>query len=184
MKTLAVTACLSALLAVAAARGKQEPPKTPPPVKEHEWLKQLVGEWETEGEITMDPSKLPLKNKGTESGKMIGGFWAMLETKAEFMGTPFNGVLTLGYDPEKKKYVGTWVDSTSGHLWTYTGSVDAAGKMLTLDSEGPSHDGPGKTAKYRETIEIKDKDHKVFTSSIEKDGKWVTPLTVKCQRKK
>jgi len=184
MKFIVAAGALAALVAGAAARAAQDPPKSPVPTKEHEWLKQIVGEWDSEGEITMDPAKPPIKNKGSESGKMIGGFWALIEHKAEFMGTPFNGVLTLGYDPEKKKYVGTWVDSTSGHLWTYTGSVDAAGKMLTLDSEGPTNEGPGKTAKYRETIEIKDKDHKVFTSSVEKDGKWVTPLTVKYQRKK
>jgi len=179
MKFIVAAGGLAALLAGVAAGGAQEGHKSPVPTKEHEWLKQIVGEWDTEGEITMEPGKPPMKTKGAESGRMIGGFWAMLETKAEF-----TGILTLGYDPEKKKYVGTWVDSTSGHLWTYTGSVDAAGKMLTLDSEGPTNEGPGKTAKYRETIEIKDKDHKVFTSSIEKDGKWVTPLTVKYQRKK
>jgi len=184
MKTIVAAGCLAALLAGAAARGAQEGPKMPPPVKELEWLKQLVGEWDTEGEITMDPAKPPTKNKGTESGRMLGEFWAILENKTSYIGVPFTGILTLGYDTQRKKYVGTWVDSMSGHLWIYEGSVDAAGKLLTLDTEGPSQEGPGKTSKYRETMEIKDKDHKVFASSVEKDGKWVTPLTVKYQRKK
>ena len=42
----------------------------------------------------------------------------------------------------------------------------------------------GKPAKYRETLEVKDKGHKVYTSSIEKDGKWTTFLTIKYTRKK
>src|SRR5688572_8060718 len=103
------------------------------------------------------PSKPPMKLKGTESSRMIGGFWAMCELKGEMMGTPYTGILTLGYDEEKKKYVGTWIDSMTGYLWTYTGSLDAGSKMLSLDTEGPGHDG--KLCRFRETIEVKDKDH-------------------------
>jgi uncharacterized protein DUF1579 len=165
----------------AAAPAAQEGPK---PQKEHEWLQQLVGEWDTEGEAVAEPGKAPIKVKGSESGRMIGGFWALLENKADFLGTPFTGILTVGYDPEKKKYVATWFDSMNSYLWTYTGSVDAAGKVLTLETEGPCNDGPGKTAKFKESTEIKSKDHKVFTSMIERDGKWMTVVTINYRRKK
>ena len=33
---------------------------------------------------------------------------------------------TLGYDPAKKKYVGTFIASVMTHLWIYSGSLDAA----------------------------------------------------------
>src|SRR5262245_32653593 len=106
------------------------------PQKEHEWLKQLAGEWETEADIETEPGKPPQKIKGTESGRMVGEFWAVLEIKGDFQG-PFTGILSLGYDPAKKKYVGTWFDSKSTHLWTYLGSVDDGGTKLTLETEGP-----------------------------------------------
>jgi hypothetical protein len=175
---IAAAGWVAALLAGTVAA--QEEPK---PQKEHEWLRQLVGEWESEADIVVDPAKPPEKMKGTESGRMIGGFWAVLENKGDFMG-PFSGILTLGYDAGKKKYVGTWIDSKGSTLWHYVGAVDASGKVLTLESEGPAPGDPSKTVKYRESIEVKDKDHKVFTSMTEKDGAWVTFLTVHYRRKK
>jgi hypothetical protein len=172
-----------ALIVVALASIPQDAPPMPKPQKEHEWLQQLVGEWDTQGEAVTEPGKPPVKTRGTESVRSIGGFWTQSEVKGDFFGTPFTGVMILGYDAEKKKYLGTWVDSIIPYLWKYEGSVDATGKILTLETEGPGHE-PGKLVKFRETIEIKSKDHKVFTSSAEKDGKWVTFLTMNFTRKR
>lgn len=157
----------------------QEMPK---PQKEHEWLGQLTGEWDTEGEVITEPGKPPMKTKGSETSRAIGGFWIQSEHKGDFFGAPFTGILSLGYSPEKKKYIGTWIDSMTSYLWTYQGTVDATGKILTLEAEGPGHDG--KPAKFRETLTVKDKDHKEFSSSIEKDGQWVNYLKIQYTRKK
>jgi hypothetical protein len=180
MKTIAA---VLAVAAFAAAPGPaQDMPDFPKPQKEHEWLAQLAGEWTSEAEIIMDPEKPPMKTKGTETSRMIGGFWFFAENKGDMMGAPFTGLLTLGYSPEKKKYIGTWVDSMTSVLWTYEGSVDAAGKKITIEAEGPGMDG--KPCKFREAIEVMDKDRKVFTSAMEKDGKFVNHLTITYTRKK
>jgi hypothetical protein len=163
----------------------QEAPKLPAPQKEHEWLKLLVGEWESESECIAEPGKPPVKAKGTESARSLGGFWVLGEGKSEMGGMKFSNVLTIGYDPEKKKYVGTWVDSLTSVLWKYEGTVDATGKILTLETEGPCPMAPGKISKFKEVIEFKTPDHKVFTSSMQgDDGKWVTFVTVNSKRKK
>lgn len=186
MKNLMLAVCVAALFGSISATAAQDAatPPMPTPQKEHEWLKQLEGEWTTEGELTMGPGGATIQCKGTETGRMIGGFWAMTENRGEFAGMTMTGIMTLGYDPEKKKYVGTWVDSMGHHLWRYEGTVDAAGKTLTLSTEGPSPMAPTKTSRYKEVIEFKSKDHKVFTSSIEQDGKWVTFMTMNAKRRK
>lgn len=183
MNKILISGFVVALLGGFSLGTAQDGPAMPQPQKEHEWLSQLVGEWDAEGECLMDPSKPPMKFKGTESGRKVGGFWIQLENKGEFMGAPFTGLLNLGYDPEKKKYVGTWLDSMSSYLWQYTGSVDASGKVLTLETEGPCCQQPGKLVKHKEVTELKSRDHKVFTSSNQIDGKWVTMMTIQYRRR-
>ena len=150
-----------------------------------EWLMQMAGEWETEAELTVDPSSKPIKAKGTSSARSLGGLWIIAEMKTDFMGTSIIGISTVGYDKSKKKYVGTFIASVHDYLWQYTGSVDSTGKILTLNAEGPSPLSPGKLFKYKDVYEIKSKDHKIMTSSIQtEDGKWTTFATVHFRRKK
>lgn len=157
----------------------------PKPTKENEWLQKFVGTWESEVEIYMEPGKEPMKSKGSEVARMIGGFWLLSEVNAEMMGTPFTGIMTLGYDAKSQKYVGTWVDSMAGYLWKYEGSVDETGKILTMETEGPCPMmGPGKMFMFKEVTEFKSPDERVFSSSIKmEDGKWVTMMTGKAHRK-
>ena len=44
------------------------------------------------------------------------------------------------------------------NLWVYEGELDAAGKVLTLDADGPSVADQTKTAKY--TIQTVSPDHR------------------------
>jgi hypothetical protein len=94
-------------------------------------------------------------------------------------------VLTLGYDPQKQRFVGTWVGSMMAYLWVYDGELDAAQRVLTLNSDGPSMSGDGSMAKYRETIEFENDDHRVFTSrALGDDGSWQQLMTATYRRKR
>lgn len=179
MKTLLM---IAALLAAGLVRvDAQDQPPLPKPAKEHEWLKALDGEWSTDAEAMTEPGKT-VKVKGQASGRSLGGFWNILENRGEFMGAPFTGIMTLGYDAEKKKYVGSWVDSMSPVQWKYEGTVDASGKILTLDSEGMSP-MTNKMTKFQERIELGGKDRWTLTSSMEDNGKMVQYLKIVYSRK-
>lgn len=155
----------------------------PEPGPEHEWLHQFVGEWETEAECRAE-GKAPVKSKGTERVRSIGELWIVAEGESTVMDKPMRSILTLGYDPEQRKYVGTWVGSCMTHLWQYRGSVDQSGRTLTLETEGSCPQFPGTMAKFKEVMEIKSKDHRVFTSSMRgKDGKWTTIATINYRRR-
>jgi hypothetical protein len=174
-----------AVLGAASMTCAAEAPDFPAPQKEHQWLQQLVGEWEAEVEMFMVPGQPPVKSTGTESIRAVGGFWVVAESRGEAMGHPFTGLMTLGYDVETAQYVGTWIDSMSGYLWKYEGTLDPSGKVLTLAAEGPCPMAPGELSKFKEVLELKSPDHKVFTSSIQgKDGKWTKVMTINYRRTK
>jgi uncharacterized protein DUF1579 len=157
----------------------------PKPGPEHDWLQAFVGEWATAMECGMEPGKPPMNSQGTERVRSIGGLWIVAEGKSAVVDKPMTSILTLGYDLEKKKYVGTWIDSCMTYLWQYEGSVDLAAKTLTLETEGPCPQSPETVAKFKEVMELKSKDHRVFTSSMQgQDGKWVTFATINYRRKK
>lgn len=158
------------------------------PLKAHQWLQQLLGDWKTEVVANVGPDQPAFRCEGEAVTKPIGELWVSIDIENRPMGHTMRGILTIGYDARNKQYVGTWVDSMTSHLWKYQGSLDASGKILTLQAEGPSMLEPGnaeKMAKYRDVIEVKDKDHLVMKSSIETEpGTWVEFMTMDYRRKK
>lgn len=183
MKTKRLLALAAAASLITSAAGQM--PEMPKPQKEHEWLKKFTGEWNTVTEIHMAPGQPPLKATGSETAEMLGGFWVIGKTKAEMMGAPFSGIMTFGFDPAKKQYIGTWVDSNTSTMWNYTGTLDTSGKILTLESKGmcPME---GKVCTFRDKIEFKSDDERVMTGTKydEKSGAWVTKMVITATRKK
>lgn len=122
------------------------------PGKEHEFLKELVGEWD----VTFD---------GDMKGKSVyamthNGLW--LESKVE-MNMPqgkFTGTGLDSYDPVKKKYVAIWVDSMSTSPIVMEGDLDAKTNTMVMQGKGP--DPEGKTVDYKMSTEYKDKDTHYF----------------------
>lgn len=153
----------------------------PEPLKEHRWLQQLVGEWTFEGEAMMGPDKPPEVFKGTERVRQLGDVWFLAE--GEGAGGGSMSVATLGYDPLKKRFVGTFIASMLTHLWIYDGYLDAAERVLTLETEGPSMAGDGTTAKYKDVIEIESADRRSMSSHMQgDDGAWVQVMRMAYRR--
>ena len=155
-------------------------------LKEHEWLQKLVGRWTSEAEMAMGPGKPSEKSRGSETVRSLGGLWVLAEGEGEMPGGGNATMLmTLGYDPKRKRYVGTWVGSMMTHMWIYDGSLDTARKVLTLESDGPSFAGEGKMAKYRDVIELESDDLRTLTSHVLGDnGEWSRFMTATYRRQK
>jgi len=156
------------------------------PQAEHRWLAKLAGEWDFENECSMGPDQPTLKFKGSESVRMLGELWAICEGRGEMPGGGTGYMtITLGFDPAKKKFVGTFVGSMMHMMWIYEGSLDSTGKILTLDTAGPSMAGNGSTAPYQDIIEFISDDHRTLSSqTIGPDGKWNRIMTQHYRRKK
>jgi hypothetical protein len=165
------------LLAIGATSPAQEMPEFPKPTEEHKWLEQFVGEWESTAKSEAVPGVPEMTCEGKISSRMLGGFFVVNEMKNNVEGMEIEAIQTIGYDPQKKKYIGTYTDSMMSHMWVYEGKVDETGKILTLEAEGPNMMEPGKTAMYRDIYEFKSKDEIVATAQYQDaEGKWVTMM--------
>jgi hypothetical protein len=161
------------------------------PQEQHRWLQKLVGEWTYEHESCAEPGKPPEKLVGTDTVRTLGDLWVLCEGKGNMPGGGIaTTLMTLGYDPARKRFVGTFIGSMMTHLWVYDGQLDAAGKMLTLDTEGPSFTAEGKfvegkMAKYKDVIEFKSDDYRTLSAhTLGDDGQWQSFMTAYYRRKK
>jgi hypothetical protein len=154
------------------------------PQKEHQWLDQLIGEWTYESECIMGPDQPPSKSKGTEVVRSLGGVWIIAEGEGDMPdGSLGKTIMTLGFDPQKDRFVGTFFGSMMTHLWPYSGSLDTEEKFLTLESEGPNF-SQGAITPYKDIIEFVSNDHKILTSQIlMDDGTWNQFMTAHYYRK-
>ncbi|MBL8858149.1 MAG: DUF1579 domain-containing protein [Planctomycetes bacterium] len=158
-------------------------PKTEP-LDQHKWLQQLVGEWTVEVTTDMGPDVESMKFESTDKVRAIGDIWILAEGGASFGETRFTSIMTLGYDPAKKAFVGSWIDSMTAYMWQYKGQLDDSRKVLTLATEGPQHSDPTKMAQYHDVITIVSADERTLTSSMKgEDGKYKQFMSATYKRK-
>jgi hypothetical protein len=152
-----------------------------PSHERHTWLRQLLGEWKAEGFIEGDKQS---ESDWTESVRAIGELWIVAEGGGTMPdGNPGTMMITLGYDPERQRYVGTWIGSMMTHMWHYDGHLDATGRVLTLESEGPDWERPGQTLRSRDIIELEDAESRLFrTEILGQDGTWREMMRMRYRR--
>jgi hypothetical protein len=118
-----------------------------------DWLKKFEGNWAT-------------AYNGTMSSRIVGKRWIVNEISFQ---KGLSSVQTIGYDAKKKQFIGTWIDSTSSHLWQYAGSLDSSGKKLTLEAEGPDLTDPTKSRRYRDIYEFRSESEIAAVSQLFND---------------
>jgi hypothetical protein len=156
------------------------------PQQQHHWLQQLVGDWTYDMECPAGPDQPPMKCSGSERVRALGGLWVVCEGRGEMPGggEAFT-LMTIGFDPQKQRFVGCWVGSMMTHMWHYEGTLDATRKVLPLETEGPDCSNPDKFARYRDVIEMLSSDHRTLTSFMQgEDGEWRHFMTAHYRRKK
>ncbi len=147
------------------------------PQSEHQWLDQLVGEWRIAHECQMSDGSKSVA-KGHMTCRSLGGLWLICESSGETVESgPWTNLMTVGFDPAQNQYVGTFIGSMMARIWPYHGVLDTTGRRLPLETEGPRFEGSG-NCRYRDTIELIDPDHWMFSSEYQADsGEWVHFMT-------
>jgi hypothetical protein len=146
----------------------------PEPAPEHAWLQRMVGEWTMAGECQMGPGQPPERTRGSEVVRAIGALWVVGEgTCATTDGGGGTNIITLGFDPQKQRFVGSFVNSMMPMLWIYEGTLDAAQGVLTLDCDGPDFAHPGRMTKYQDVVTLTPDGRRLLASSVlGEDGRW------------
>ena len=154
----------------------QQPPQ---PTKQHEILKKDVGTWTGTMKMFLagpdgDPIVMPIKETNT---MMSPGLWLV----SKFESGPFQGRGQFGYDPLKKKYVGTWIDNMTPHLSVMVGEFDADKGVMTMFSEvvDPT---TGTTKKTKSVSRFDGDDKRNFVMYSKTDGNWVKSFEINYQR--
>ena len=153
----------------------------PPEVTEHhKVLHKDLGTWKGTMKIfvpgTDKPMEMPITEKNTKFGD---GLWVM----TEFDGGPFQGRGTMGYDPHKKQYVGTWLDNMSPVLMTMTGDYDEKTGALTTMSE--TIDPHMNKKKFTKSVSKHNEDgsrHFEMYERADKDAEWRKSFEISYQK--
>ncbi|HYE80422.1 MAG TPA: DUF1579 domain-containing protein [bacterium] len=149
--------------------------QAPAPKPQHDWLRQWVGEWHIESNAG------GFKMTGTEIIRPLGKLWIIGEGNDDRGSENGQSRITLGYDPAKGRFVGSWVGAMMDMQWVYDGELE--GNTLTLHCEGPDFDGSGRIARYKDVFELVDLDHRVLHAWTEnKDGQWTEFMTAQYRR--
>jgi Protein of unknown function (DUF1579) len=165
-----------------AARADDTPAfPVPKPGPEQDVLKKEAGVWDASVESMMPDGKKDV-SKGVETNVMLGGLWLVTDFKGKYAGAPFEGHGIIGYDANKKKYIGSWVDSMSTGISTMEQTWDAAKKTMSGWMEGP--DESGKMTMMTSTTVWKDDNTRTFTMSMAgPDGKNIDVMKITYTRK-
>lgn len=106
--------------------------KSATPGDMHKKLEDMVGTFDADVRMWMDPSKPPEDSKSTSVNTwVLGGRFVETKHEGTMMGEPFNGIGYTGYDNVQKKYVGTWMDSAGTGIMSSVCTLDASGKSMT-----------------------------------------------------
>jgi Protein of unknown function (DUF1579) len=121
------------------------------------WLKQLVGTWTYHFTTTSDSEYPDFTITGTETVWPVGDFFVAMESKGVGAdGSPSHSLVSLGYDPKKKRFSGAHAGTAIPVLFTYDGALAESSAALYLETEGPAMTEGNTVDRYRDIFRILD----------------------------
>jgi len=156
---------------------------TPGPM--HAMMAKSAGTWDVQLTMWMTPDSPPQSTTGTAVNKMIyDGKYQQSTFKGDFMGMPFEGTSTMGYDNAKKKFVSTWIDNMGTGMMMTEGTYDQASN--TINFTGSQTDPiTGKECTMREEFKQPDENTQTMVMYAKyKGGKEFKTMEMTWKRKK
>jgi hypothetical protein len=150
---------------------------------EHKLLEKYAGTWDAEVTVA-DPTGAATKTPAKSVARVTcGGLWLVSDFEGSMMGGPFVGHEVFGFDPIAKRYVLTWVDSTSATPFSGEFTFDA--KTRTLDGTMKGKMPTGADMVWHQTDVWKSDDERAWTMLMKgPDGKESPAVQITYKRKK
>jgi len=96
-------------------------------------MSKLTGLWKAEFIMWMDPAQPPMRDQLTAHREMIrNGLFFTSHYTGQSMGMNYEGLSTLGYSIEKKKYVSSWIDNMNSGISYMEGKMSNDGKTIVF----------------------------------------------------
>lgn len=108
------------------------------PGEGHKILEGFVGTWDAKVTFMMEPGGEGMQSAGTsEMSWLLGNRFLMQKFEGAAMGegASFSGIGITGYNNGTKKFESIWVDNEGTGMMITSGTVDAAGKVITQHGE-------------------------------------------------
>jgi len=169
---------------VGAPLGKQ--PAPPVEIGDQTPAQIEAGDWDFEVHVfDKGPDQPPEIVHGAESNRLvptvIGDDWFVERYEAIFQGLPFEQNGVIGWDPNKAKWVGTYVKTVQSNLGLFEGDYDKATRTLTLVGETRSCFGekgpdgkilPAREKRVTKYIDMNTKQMSVHQQMPDKKGQF------------
>ncbi len=150
------------------------------PTEHHEHLKFDVGKWTGSMTMTVPGSDEPMTMEVKETNTMVqGGLWLI----STFEAGPFVGRGQFGYDPAKKKYVGTWIDNMSPHLNIMQGNLNKDKSEMVMTFTGVNQQ-TGKPQEMKNVTTRPSDDERKFVMYAKTGDKWEKSFEINYKRQK
>ncbi|MBL8889024.1 MAG: DUF1579 domain-containing protein [Planctomycetaceae bacterium] len=154
----------------------------PEPTAQHKILAKEVGQWEGVMKAYMDPNGPPMEMSVVETNVLLdGGLWLL----SEFDAGPFKGRGQFGFDPDKKKFIGTWLDNQTTALSLMEGTYDEKTGELTYLStvKNPATGADTPTKQISKFVNDNQREFVAYMQNA--DGKtWDKWMEISYKRKK
>lgn len=111
------------------------------PGAQHEWLASMSGKWKAVTKSWFGGPEPEVTEGVSENRMILGGRYLENRFTGTSMGQPFEGYGLNGYDNEKKAFTMIWADNFSTSIMAGDGTVDPAGKELTMKTTMAGPDG-------------------------------------------
>ncbi|HET6994196.1 MAG TPA: DUF1579 domain-containing protein [Chitinophagaceae bacterium] len=152
----------------------------------HKMMAKSNGTWNAEMTMWEKTGGNPSTMKGTlVTTSILDGHYQQSTFSGDWMGMPFKGISTMGYDNVTKEYVSTWVENMSTGIMTMKGSWDNATNSLTMTGK-QKNPANGLECNMREVYKIVDDNNHVMEmyGPDPQTGKEYKMMEMKYTRKK